>query len=102
MPTQHKVSVTVDRSSIQVVPETLTMTSEDEVHWVGTNAKKFSIVFDGVGPFGQSELGHSVATTGQRPKRRGHFKYTVVSEEDPSLRLDPVVVVEDPPTGQDP
>lgn len=102
MPTQHKVSVTIDRSSIQVVPETLTMTSVDEVRWVGTNAKKFSVVFDGAGPFGERELGHSAATADQRPMRRGHFKYTVVSEEDPALQLDPVVVVEDPPTGQDP
>jgi hypothetical protein len=34
----------------------------------------------------------------QRPRSRGEFKYAVVSEENPGLRLDPIIVVEEPPT----
>ena len=52
----HQIAVTVDAGSIQVEPETLVMTSLDEVHWAGKNARKFSIVFDGAGPFAQREL----------------------------------------------
>lgn len=98
----HKISVTVERDAIQVVPETLTMTSEDEVHWGGTNARRFSIVFDGAGPFDRAQLSHDDAATRQRPRAKGRFKYTVISTEDPRVRLDPVVIVGDPPTGPNP
>jgi len=94
----HTISVTVGQDSIQVAPTTLTMTSDDEVQWAGTNAGKFSIVFDTGDAFGQKELAHGVATTKQRPRKKGRFKYTVVSDENPGLRLDPVIIVEDPPT----
>ena len=94
----HKVSVTVDSQSIQVTPDPLIMTRDDEVHWGGTNPKKFSIVFDGTGPFSSRELKHADATRAQRPRVTGRFKYTVVSDDNPSLRLDPDVVVEDPPS----
>lgn len=94
----HQIAVTVDAGSIQVEPETLVMTSLDDVHWAGKNARKFSIVFDGAGPFAQRELPHGDATTKQRPRSKGRFKYTVVSADDPSLKLDPVVIVEEPET----
>jgi hypothetical protein len=97
MPT-HKISVTVEKDSISVDPQTLTMTSVDEVHWAGTNARKFSIVFENEGVFGRRELEHAVATTRQRARVKGRFKYSVVSTEDRGVTLDPIIIVEDPPT----
>jgi hypothetical protein len=98
----HRISVTVETGSIRVEPDTLVMTSEDEVHWAGSTSRKFSIVFDGKGPFEMRELAHAAATSKQRPRAKGRFKYSVVSEENPDVRLDPVVIVEDPPTGPNP
>jgi hypothetical protein len=94
----YKISVTVGDSAIQVDPDTLTMTSADEVQWAGTNPRKFSIVFDNDGVFGRRELEHAAATSRQRARIRGRFKYTVVSTENPGLQLDPVIIVGDPPT----
>ena len=94
----QKISVTIESDSIRVDPETLTMNSLDDVHWAGTNSRMFSIVFDNENAFGQRELAHAVATRPQRPKAKGRFKYTVVSAENPSLKLDPVIIIEDPPT----
>ena len=94
----HQISVTVDAGSIQVEPETLVMTSLDDVQWSGRNARKFSIEFEGAGPFAQAKLGHADATTRQQPRSKGRFKYTVVSADDPTLQLDPVVIVEEPET----
>ena len=98
----HRISVTVDQAAIKVTPETLTMTSADEVQWAGTNARKFSIVFDHDGVFGKRELPHAVATNRQRPRVKGRFKYTVVSADNPGLKLDPIIIVEEPPTGTTP
>jgi hypothetical protein len=95
----HKISVTVDADSIRVTPDPLIMTSDDDVRWEGMNPRRFSIEFDGSGPFATSQLDPNGATSPQRPRGKGRFKYTVVSEDTPSLRLDPVIVVEDPPTG---
>ncbi len=95
----HKITVTVGENSIQVAPESLFMTLADEVRWAGSNPKQFRIAFDGAGPFAERELSHARATGNQKPRIRGRFKYTVISEENPGLRLDPEVVVGDPPTG---
>ena len=98
----HKISVTVDAGAIHVSPDLLRMTSADEVHWGGTNPNRFSIVFDAASPFAERELAHELATQKRRPTRHGRFKYTVVSAQNPKLRLDPVVVVDEPPTGPTP
>lgn len=98
----HKISVTVDQSSIKVTPDPLVMTRADEVHWAGQNARKFSIEFDGASPFGSRQLKHAEATSKQKPGSKGRFKYSVVSEENPSLRLDPEIIIEDPPTSPNP
>jgi len=94
----HTITVTVDQGSIQVEPDELTMFSNDEVQWAGTNARKFSIRFGGKSPFGASELAHNVATTKQRPTVKGEFKYSIVSADDPSVVLDPIIIVEEPPS----
>jgi hypothetical protein len=99
---QHTIAVTVGRDSIQVEPDTLTMTSADEVRWSRGSSGAFSIVFDDERGFGKRELVHEVASLPQRPARTGRFKYTVVSNDDPQVKLDPVIIVEDPPTGQVP
>ena len=94
----HTISVTVGSDAIRVEPQTLTMTSLDEVQWASTNAGTFSIVFDTNDVFGQRELTHAVATSRQRPLTKGRFKYTVVSNDNPGLQLDPLIIIEDPPT----
>ena len=94
---KHTISVTVENSSIRVDPDPLHMALEDEVEWAGRNARRFSIEFDDARAFG-ARLGYAEATTKRRPRAKGIFKYTVVSEENPGLRLDPAVVVDPPPT----
>jgi hypothetical protein len=47
-------------------------------------------------------LTHDTATTKQKPKRTGRYKYTVISVENPALVLDPIIIVEEPPTGPAP
>ena len=94
----HTISVTVDSDAIRVEPDTLVMTTLDEVQWKGANARKFSIEFEGDGPFGSRRLAHAAATTTRKPGKKGRYKYTVVSEENPGLRLDPIIIVDPPPT----
>ncbi len=98
----HTVSVTVGQSSITVRPETQVMTTDDEIQWASGNGRRFSIEFDGPGPFASSRLAHSAASSKQRPRSQGRFKYSVVSEENPALRLDPEIIVDPPPTGEQP
>ena len=94
----HKVSVTVDKAGIKVAPETLIMTSADEVHWACATSQRFTIEFDGPSPFASAKLGHDSANSKQRPRNNGRFKYTVALESDPSVRLDPIIVVDPPPS----
>ena len=75
----HTISVTVSQGSIVVQPDTLQMTTKDDVRWAGKNAKKFSIEFEGDGPFGNRRLAHAAATATQKPRVKGRFKYSVVS-----------------------
>lgn len=94
----HSIAVTVEGDAIRVEPETLVMTTQDEVQWSGTNARRFSIEFEGAGPFASARLNHSVASGRQKPQNKGRFKYTVISEENAGLRLDPVIIVDPPPS----
>ena len=96
----HTISVTVENDRIQVTPDPLVMFKTDEACWAGTNARRFSIEFDGDGPFGSRTLAHEVATGVQTPIAKGRFKYTVVSEENPGLRLDPIIIVDEPPSSE--
>ena len=96
----HTISVTVENASIHVQPDPLVMTTQDDVKWTSGNARRFSIEFEGSGPFASRSLAFSDATAKQRPRVQGRFKYTVISEENPSLQLDPQVIVDPPPTGQ--
>jgi hypothetical protein len=99
---QHSVSVVVEGRGISVSPDPLVMTSEDEIKWACTSSHRFTVEFDGPGPFASRTLAHDSATESQRPKTHGRFKYTVALEADPSVRLDPEVVVEHPPSTPDP
>lgn len=101
-PRSHTISVTISGRSIVVKPERLQMYTIDDVRWAGQNPHKFSIVFDNPGPFGR-ELKHDAAASKQKPKSSsatGEFKYTVVSEQDPGLKLDPSIIIDPPPTPQ--
>jgi hypothetical protein len=99
---RHKVSVTVEGRGIRVSPDPVFMTSADEVHWGGTGPQRFTVEFDGAGPFPSRMLSHESAAAPQRPKQKGRFKYTVALESDPSVRLDPEVIVGDPPSQPEP
>jgi len=94
----HTIFVTVEDNSIRVSPETLEMTTRDEVRFVATNGRRFLIEFDGQGPFERSVLAYTMATQRLRPVAKGHYKYTIVSEANPSNRLDPVIIVMCPPS----
>jgi len=99
----HTISVTVGKDSITVQPESLKMTTDDEVQWTGRNAKKFSIEFESNGPFGNRRLAHAAASAKQKPRVKGRFKYSVISDDDPGLTLDPEIIIDPPPTaGQGP
>lgn len=95
---QHQVSVSVAGRGLSVSPDPLIMTSEDELSWKCSSPHRFTIEFDGPGPFANRKLGHDTASTPQRPQQRGRFKYTVALESDPAVRLDPEVVVDQPPS----
>lgn len=94
----HQIRVTVGASSIEVRPDSLSMTTADDVAWSGTTGGAFTILFDDDGPFGQRHLSHGQAKSSNRPRKRGRFKYTVISAENPNVKLDPDIVVGDPPT----
>lgn len=94
----HTISVTIGRDSITVQPDPLIMTTDDEVQWSGKDAKKFSIEFDGNGPFASPKLAHAAAISRQRPRMLGRFKYSVISDENPNLILDPGIIIDPPPT----
>jgi len=96
----HTIFITVEDASIRVSPETLTMSMRDEVRFVATNGRRFLIVFDGQGPFSRPDLAYAMATQRLRPQAKGRFKYTIVSEANPNNRLDPDIIVGDPPTGK--
>lgn len=94
----HTISVTVDSNAIRVSPDTLVMTTLDEARWAATNGRRFAIEFEGAGPFASGRLDHAAATGPNQPRAKGRFKYTVISEENPKLRLDPVIIIDPPPT----
>jgi hypothetical protein len=94
----HTVSVVVEGRSIRVTPDPLMMTAEDELKWSTAGGQRFTVEFDGPGPFASRSLAHDAATKPQRPRTKGRFKYTVILESDASVRLDPEVIVGDPPT----
>jgi hypothetical protein len=94
----HRISVTVEKDSIRVTPETLAMTTADVVQWAGTNERTFSIVFDDDRMVGKRELPHAEAKNPNRARAKGRFKYSVVSVDDPRVKLDPIIIVSDPPT----
>ena len=102
VPVRRTILVTVEENAIQVSPEVMDMTNLDPVSFRSTNGRGFSIAFDGSGPFAGRVLEFGEATSTRLPVRNGRFKYSVISDENPGLILDPVIIVEDPPTGPNP
>jgi hypothetical protein len=94
----HKVQVSVEGRTIRVTPDPVVIQSADELHWNCSTPHRFRVEFDGQGPFANRTLGHDSATQPQRPRGSGRFKYTVSLESDPSIQLDPEVIVEQPPS----
>ncbi len=99
----NTITVTVGQESIQVAPMVLTITNEEEVVWASGSSARFTIAFEAPegSPFTESELDYETATTPQQPlpSTVGSFKYTVYAEADPSVMLDPVIVIEEPISG---
>jgi hypothetical protein len=98
----HTIFITVEDTSIQVVPETLKMRKRDQVRFKATNGRGFSIVFDDKTPFENHRLPFAKAVSTLHPLTKGRFKYTIVSDENPQLQLDPEIIVGDPPTNPRP
>ena len=94
----HTVLVTVEDHRILVDPENLRMSTASTLRWVGTNGRPFSILFDGKTPFADRALTFGMATSKSKPLAKGRFKYTIISDENPKLQLDPDVIVNDPPS----
>ena len=98
----HQISIAVREGSIEASPDTLVMNANDEVHWKGSTPRRFTIAFDGASPFDRAELDQSAAETRRRPRQTGRFKYTVIAADDPGLKLDPVIIVDEPPSDSNP
>ena len=98
----HKVQVKVEGRTLRVSPDPVVIQSADELQWSCASPDRFSIEFDGEGPLASRRLDHAAATRPQRPRGSGRFKYTVVLESDPSVRLDPEVIVDQPPGNPNP
>lgn len=94
----HKVTVSVQGREIRVSPDPIMVTSADELHWACPGGQRFAIEYDGAGPFAARKLAHDAASSPQKLRQKGRFKYTVSLESDPSIQLDPEVVVGDPPS----
>jgi len=98
---KHVIQVSLQKEKIGVEPAELTMSVHDEVRWEVRDKGRLSIEFDGKSPFAGKTLAHDKATQGNRPRdeARGSFKYSVVDEANPNKRLDPAIIIKDPPTG---
>lgn len=95
-----KVQVTVSNAGITVDTDPVIMTRKDSLQWVGNRG--FSIEFEGTGPFTKPRLAHAEAVAARNPASAGRFKYTVISDDDPKVKLDPVIIVEEPKTDPTP
>ncbi|NNF06124.1 MAG: hypothetical protein HKN21_05135 [Candidatus Eisenbacteria bacterium] len=98
------VHVTVGEDSISVDPETIHMRREDRLRWVGKNPKRFAVVFEKDSPFDEVEIDDEKVKRSQQPRRNAEFmkyKYTVISTENPSVMLDPLVIIDPPDTNPD-
>lgn len=96
---------TITRVEVEVVFEggSITRVSPDPVHvplggevvWKSSSRLPFSIVF--ADPFFEHAIRFGNATRGLVAMNVGKFKYSVVLESDPSVRLDPEIEVDPPP-----
>lgn len=96
---QKSISVSIKNGEIDVSPDRLVMTTQDDVKWKIDGKRRFKFEFDRDPGFGRS-LGHNQAVAGRRPTKEGQYKYTVIAEDDDAVRLDPIIVVEEPETGE--
>ncbi len=94
--TAYMIQVTIEGSAISVDPNELTVPQGEKVIWNTKGNETFTIMFEGQGPFWTEVLTFDAATSPQHALNRGRFKYSVVKDSDPAVRLDPMVVV-DPP-----
>jgi len=97
---QHVIHVKLTKGGITVSPDPLRMVSWDEVVWKVQDQGRLRIEFDGSSPFAGKALAHDQATAPNRPRdeAKGNYKYTVIDEGDPGNRLDPVIIIDPPPT----
>lgn len=98
----HQISIAVRERTIEVTPDTLVMSAIDEVQWKAITTRRFTVAFEGSSPFDLTVLNHDQAEQRRRPRTTGRFKYSVIAADDPSLKLDPVIVVDEPPSDSNP
>jgi hypothetical protein len=94
----HVVKVTINGKTISVDKDRVTVHQDSFVQWSGNEA--FSITFQDPGPFG-ARLNHADAQKPHGPNKgfTGSYKYTVTSDRDSTIELDPFVIVDPGLTG---
>ena len=93
----HVVNVTIQGKTITVDLDPVRIHDQSTIQWVGN--EPFSITFKETGPFG-ARLSHSQAQEPRKPNQgwHGRYKYTIISDQDSSIVLDPIVIVDPGPT----
>ena len=94
----HQVNVTIQNGMITVDQPVVRIHEDSFVQWNGN--EPFSIEFDKPNAFG-ARLSHAEAQRPNGPKQgnSGSYKYTIVSDKDNRIKLDPIVIVDPGTTG---
>lgn len=102
MPRSVTINVTVGETSISVDPDTCHVKRAQDIQWAAVNSQPFRIEFANESPFQEMVLDFSAATTPRQVRSEAEmkdYKYTVVSERNPGVKLDPIIIIDDPPSG---
>ncbi len=94
--TAYVIEVTINGDVITVDQDPLKVHQGEKVLWTTKGSETFTIMFKDQGPFWTEVLTFDAATSPQHALNQGHHKYSVVKDSNPTIRLDPMVVV-DPP-----
>jgi len=94
----HTVTVTIQDGRIKVDQDTVEIHEDSFLNWKGN--EPFTIEFQNGNAFGKS-LNHSRATQFMQPRPGypGTYKYTIISDRDRTIKLDPTIIVQPGPTG---
>jgi hypothetical protein len=96
------INVTVTETGISVDPDRCRIRRAQSVRWAAVNNEPFRIEFLDESPFEVKVLDFSAATTPSEVTpyaEMREYKYTIVSNRNPTVKLDPIIVIDDPPSG---